>query len=167
MMCALAVLIMLIGSFIQILDLTAAAAAGLTVVFAMIELGKKYALLVYAVSSLLALVLLPYKSPAVIFVLFAGIYPVLKEILHRIKNKTLAYTAKLLVFNLFFTGIIYIGRNLFGLTDDFYGFNTDILGIAIYLFGNAVFIVYDIALDRLVVFYSVKIKRIFDKSYKI
>ncbi|HAN20814.1 MAG: hypothetical protein A2Y15_02030 [Clostridiales bacterium GWF2_36_10] len=167
MMCALAVLIMLIGSLFQMLDLSAAAAAGLTVVFAMIELGKKYAFSIYAVSSILSFLLLPYKSPALIFAVFAGLYPILKAYLQRIRNKWLSLTAKLAVFNLFFTAIIYIGINLLGFSDDFYRFKTGFLGVVIYILGNIAFIVYDFALDKLILIYSLKIKRIFDKSFRV
>jgi len=162
MMCALSVLIMLIGSLFQSIDLTAAAAAGLTVVFAMVEMGNKYAFLVYAVSSVLALLLIPSKSTALIFTVFAGLYPILKSYLQKIKIKWLAYAAKILVFNLFFTVIIYVGKNLLGLTDDFY-----IFGYVIYLLGNIAFIAYDYALDKLIMLYVLKIKRIFDKSFRI
>lgn len=162
MMCALSVLIMLIGSLFQTLDLTAAAAAGLTVVFAMVELSNKYAFSVYLVSSLLAFLLLPNRSPALIFAAFAGLYPILKGYLQRIKSKWLAYAAKIIVFNIFFTAIILIGKNLIGLKDDFYNF-----GYVIYLLGNITFVLYDFALDRLIMLYVLKIKRIFDKSFKI
>ena len=61
---ALAVIIMLLGSFIETLTLATAAVASVCVMIAVIELGKAYALLVYAVSSALAILLLPVKDPA-------------------------------------------------------------------------------------------------------
>ncbi len=161
-MCALSVMIMLIGSLFQTLDLSAAAAAGLTVVFAMVELGGKYAFSIYAVSSVLAFLLLPNKSPALIFAVFAGHYPILKAYIQRVKFRWIAYLLKIAVFNLFFTSIILIGKGVLGLEDDLYRF-----GYMVYLLGNVTFIVYDFALDRLVSFYIHRLKRIFDKSFKI
>lgn len=162
MLCAVSVLIMLLGSLFQTLDLSTAAAAGLTVVFAMVELGKKYAISIYLASSLLAFLLLPSKSPALIFAAFAGLYPILKASLQKIKTKWLAYVVKFIVFNTIFTAIILIAKNLIGLEDEFYNF-----GYLIYLLGNVTFLLYDIALDRLIMLYVLKVKRIFDKSFKI
>ncbi len=167
MLCSLSVLILFVGSLFQTLDLSAAAAAGLTVIFAMIELGKKHAFLIYAASSLLALVLLPNKSPAVIFAAFAGLYPIIKAYLQRIRIRSLIIICKLILFNIFFTVIIVIGRYLLGLTEDFYLIGFDIIGGAVYLLGNAVFFIYDYALDRLVALYTVKLKRIFDNNFKV
>jgi len=157
---SLSVLIMLIGSLFSTLDLTAAAAAALTVLFALIELGKKYAFSVYLVSSILALVLLPNKSPALIFTVFAGFYPILKAYIHRIKSRLLSYTVKLVIFNLFFTAIILTGKYLFGIEEDFYAFST-----VIYLLGNIAFVLYDFALDRLVMLYNYKIRKRFGSGF--
>ena len=167
MLCALSVIIMLIGSIFLTLDLSAAAAAGLTVVFAMIELGRKYAFLVYAASSLLALLLLPNKAPAVVFALFAGIYPILKAYLHRIRIKVLSFMAKILVFNLFFSGIIFLGRELLGVREVLGVPEAGYMQAVFYALGNLTFVLYDIALDRLVLYYGRKIKRIFDKNFRI
>jgi hypothetical protein len=162
MLSALNVLIMFFGSVFQTLDLTTAAAAGITIVFAMVELGTKYAFSVYAVSSVLALVLLPNRSPAIIFAIFAGLYPILKAYLQRIKSKWMTYVVKLVIFNLFFTAIIAVGKYVFMLADEFYAYSW-----IVYVLGNATFILYDYALDKLVLFYVIKIKKIFDKSFKL
>jgi hypothetical protein len=162
MLSALSVMLMLIGSLFQTLDLTAAAAAGFTVVFAMIELGIRYAYAVYTVSSILAILLLPNKSPALIFAVFGGLYPIMKAYLQRIRSKWLSYIAKLAVFNLLFSAIITAGKYIFMLSDDFYSF-----GLVMYLLGNIAFILYDYALDKIILLYIVKIKKIFDKSFKL
>ena len=162
MLSALSVMLMLIGSLFQTLDLTAAAAAGFTVVFAMIELGIRYAYGVYAVSSVLAILLLPNRSPALIFAVFGGHYPILKAYLQRIKLKWLSYIAKLAAFNLLFTAIIVVGKYIFMMTDNFYSF-----GLVMYLLGNVAFVLYDYALDKIILLYIIKIKKIFDKSFKL
>jgi hypothetical protein len=162
MLSALNILIMFFGSIYQTLDLTTAAAASLTVVFAMVELGTSYAVSVYAVTSILAVVLLPNKSPAIIFAVFAGLYPILKAYLQRIRFKWLAFVAKLAVFNLFFTAIIAVGKYLLMLEEEFYAF-----GWVIYVLGNVTFVLYDFALDRLILLYVVKIKKIFDRTFKL
>lgn len=162
MLSALNVLVMFIGSIYQTLDLTTAAAASLTVVFAMVELGTSYAVSIYVVSSILAVMFLPNRSPAIIFAIFAGFYPILKAYLQRIRSKWLAFVAKLAVFNLFFTAIIAAGKYLFMLPDDFYSFSW-----VIYILGNVTFVLYDFALDRLILLYIVKIKKIFDKTFNL
>ena len=58
-LCAAAMVIMLLGSLISALDLSAAVAAGLTVAVAVIECGMGWAAGLYTATSVLSLVLLP------------------------------------------------------------------------------------------------------------
>lgn len=150
---ALCFVFLFIGSMLQTLDLSAAAIASIIVMVAFIELGKSWALGVYSVASVLSLLLLPYKTAAAVFALFAGFYPILKEPLNRIKPLWLSYIARIAVFNLFLTALIYVSTNLLGIEEDFLAFGWIIYGLC-----NITFVVYDFAIERLSVYYVSKIK---------
>ncbi|MBQ9793660.1 MAG: hypothetical protein IJW34_01830 [Clostridia bacterium] len=152
MLTALAVVILFLGSLVELLDLSAAAMAALVVMVALIELGKGKAFAVYLASSLLAVLLFP-KTASVVFAAFIGYYPVLKVYLDKLRPKVLQYMAKLVLFNVFLALILWITEGLLGLGSDWGS-----LGKALFLLGNLAFILYDFAIGRLAVFYIVKIK---------
>ena len=72
---ALGVVLLLLGSLVQVLDLSMAAIASLLVVFAVIEIGGKYPILIYLVTSVLSLLLLPVKTAALIYLCLRAIIP--------------------------------------------------------------------------------------------
>ena len=85
MLCALSVIILSLGSLIEVLDITTAVLASLLCIYAVIEMGGAYPWLIWPVTSILALLLLPQKTPALFYALFAGFYPILKEKLEKLK----------------------------------------------------------------------------------
>ena len=80
---ALSVVLLYLGSVFEVLDLSAAALASIAIVFAQIELKNPYPYLIYFTVSLLALLLLPSKFSAMVYVFFGGIYPMIKEFAER------------------------------------------------------------------------------------
>ncbi|MDD4124263.1 MAG: hypothetical protein PHW77_00845 [Eubacteriales bacterium] len=150
---AVAVILMSLGSLITVLDMSAAFAAGFTVVIAMIELDKTTAAGVYAVSGLLAFVLLPDKYTAVTFLCYGGLYPILKSFCEMIKNKPAAWVLKCALSNVLLTGIIWLGRYFIVAGDDPLGFE-----IWIYILGNFIFLAYDLALTMIITKYYVMFK---------
>lgn len=154
MLTALSVVFLLLGSLVELLDLSASAMASLAVMVAVIELGKGWASGVYAASALLSLLLFPLRTASVTFALFLGYYPVLKVFLDRIKPRLLQYAAKLLCFNAFLALAFWLLKTLVGAESDWLNGSLWML----FLLGNATFIVFDFALARLSLFYIVKIK---------
>lgn len=150
---ALCFVFLYIGSVFQTLDLSASAIGSIVVLISMIELGKRWALGVYAVSGILAVLLLPNKSPAVIYLLFAGFYPVFKTAMNSISKKWLSYTARLTFFNAAFTLLVFMSVRLFGIEEDYIGF-----GILAYAVANITFIVYDFALEMIAINYISRIR---------
>ena len=139
LLCALSVVLMLLGCVIQSLDLSAAVIAGIAVVIAVIEYGVGWSVMLYAATSVLAFVLLPVKTPA---------------LLERIKNKWLVWAVKIIGFNLFYTALIAAGNYLLNIEDPIFSFN-----IFVYVLGNVTFAVYDIAFTRLITLYVTRIRR--------
>ncbi len=153
-LCAVSIVLMLAGCFIQSLDLTAAIAAGLTVAVAMIEFGMSWSVMLYAATGILAFVLLPSKTPAVFYVLMGGIYPIIKSLVEKIQNRVITWIIKIIGFNLFYTALIAVGKFLLYINDPIFSFN-----IFVYALGNATFILYDITFTRLVTLYIKRIRR--------
>ena len=154
LLCAVSVVLMLVGCFIQSLDLSAAIAAGLTVAVAMIECGMSWSVMLYATTGVMALVLLPAKTPALFYLLIGGIYPILKALVERIKKRSVVWAIKLVGFNLFYTALIAVGKFLLNINDPIFSFN-----IFVYALGNLTFILYDIAFTRLAALYVTRIRR--------
>ena len=158
MLAALGVVVLLLGSFIEVLDLSAAMLASLILVITVIETGKAWPWLTYSVTALTALLLLPYKLPAVMYLL-AGYYPIVKEKLERLP-RVLAWVIKLLIFNVSLA-LVLISLKLFlpSVSIELIpGMNMLYTYIAYYAAGNVVFVLYDILLTRIVSFYILKLR---------
>ncbi|MGM9682003.1 MAG: hypothetical protein ACI3XQ_00235 [Eubacteriales bacterium] len=159
MLGALGVVFLLLGSFIEVLDMSMAVIASLTGVIAVIEYGGAAPWLIYAVTGTLSLILLPQKFPAVMYVLFFGYYPIIKEKLERIKKKPPVWALKMLIFNAAFAAIYFVGKQL--LVPEGSSFA---LKVAFFVLANVAFVLYDIALTRLISLYILRLrKKIFKK----
>ena len=153
---ALGVIILYMGALIEVIDLTMAVVASLLVILAVIEFGGAYPWLIYAVTSLLSFLLLPNKFVVLVYVAFAGFYPILKSMLERLKGIICALL-KLGVFNVCLIVMWGVSRLLVVPLDTEYG-----LAITAVIL-NAVFILYDFALTRLITSYLF----IWRKKFKI
>ena len=98
-----------VGSFSGTLELSAAAAASLAVVYIRIEFGTVPALSVYACVSLLSLLLLPQKTGALVYALGAGAYPVFKAFAESRFRTVPGWILKLAFFNAALTLVIAAG----------------------------------------------------------
>ena len=143
---ALGVVILYLGALVEVLDLSVAVIASFLCVLAVLEMGGAYPWLIYAVVSILSLVLLPVKTAAFMFALFAGYYPILKAYYERLSS-VLAWILKLVHFNLSLAALITLAL-LF--TPDAAG--PLLIGITV-LLGNLFFVLYDIALTRVISLY--------------
>lgn len=152
---ALGVVFLFIGSVFEFLDLTAAMAASLIIVFAVIEGGGAVPWMIYAGTSAIALLILPNKFPAVVYLLFAGLYPIVKSWSERYSS-LLSILIKLLFTNVTLTLIILIAKYLLAMPDDELG-----LRWAVYLVCNVMVVIFDYLLTQLITVYQRKLRRIF------
>lgn len=81
---ALGVIILSLGSLIEVLDLSTAVLASILCVYAMIEMGGAYPWMIWLATAILSALLLPLKTPAFFYALFFGYYPILKAYLERL-----------------------------------------------------------------------------------
>ena len=159
---ALGIVLLAVGSIIETLDLSSAALAGFVIVIGVIELGGRYPLMMYFVISVLSVLVLPNKFSALFFI-FGGFYPMFKAYVERFHN-IIAWTLKFSVFNTFFIFIILavrflIARNLLPpVSEDNFLFEN--FKFVVFLVANLTFLLYDIAMTRIINLYIVKIRKI-------
>lgn len=160
MLVALGVIFLGIGSLLEVLDISMAVIASLCVIIAVIEYGKSAPWLVYAATSVLSFILLIHNPlPAIFFSLFFGFYPILKEKLER-KPKVISWLLKEIIFNVCLAAILLIYFLLFTPTSS-YNIPLPWLIVLAILLCEAVFILYDIALTRMITFYVIKLRHRF------
>ena len=159
MLAALGVIFLGIGSLLEVLDISMAVIASLCVIIAEIEYGKGAPWMVYAAISILSFLLVPSKLPAIFFSLFFGFYPILKGKLER-KPKIISWVLKEIIFNVCLAIIMVIYLLIF-----YQGTSLSIpfpwLIVLAILLCEGVFILYDIALTRMITFYVIKLRHRF------
>ena len=162
---ALSVVVLAVGSLVEVLDLSMAAIASLAVVFAVIELRGKYPYLVFAATSVLAILLLPGKTPALFYALFAGYYPLLKLVFEKHFSRPVSWVFKILSFLAAAALIVFLAIKLFTVSP-LPSLPSPFMYVAVGLLLTAVFVVYDIALTRLITFYLWRLSRHFRFLHK-
>jgi hypothetical protein len=157
---ALTIVLLYIGNIFPAVRLAAAAAGSLMTVAAVIEAGLGSAALVYIGSAALGFLILPDKTGIFLYILFFGYYPVVKSLGERIKGAVGQWAVKIAVFNAALTAVWFLLREIV--------FSAEVLRLGIllvYLAGNAVFVLFDIGLTRLISFYIVRISKNIRKNY--
>ena len=156
MLAALSVILLLLGSFVEVVDISMAVVASLLCVFAVIEYGGSAPWLVYGVTSILSLLLLPQKTPAIMYLLFFGYYPILKEKLEK-RPKALSWILKEVVFNAALILMTVLSAFLL------FSSQTDLslLYVAFFVVAEIAFPIYDIALTRLISLYLFRLRKRF------
>lgn len=160
---ALGVILLYLGSIFEVIDLSMAVLASFLAIILTIEVGGGYPWLVYGVTALLSLLLLPNKFSAVTYTAFLGFYPIIKEKLEKIPMRALRLLVKLLVFN----GCMML---MWGLAMWLIGGELQNIGIAtILLLLNGIFVFYDYALTVMITSYlrvwrkRLRLDRFFDQ----
>ena len=157
MLSALGVVMLYLGSMIEIVDISMAVIASLLCVFAVIEYGGAYPWLVFAVTSVISMLMLPNKTPAAMYVVFFGFYPILKEKLER-KPKVISWIFKELIFNAALALMIVLVLFVFTMGEvkvETY------LVVLLAVLAELMFVLYDIALTRLISLYLFRLRKSF------
>ena len=156
MMAALSVVFMFIGNMFPTGRMGFMAVASLFTVAVIIQSGYIAGAAVFAVSTILGMLMLPDKSPLAFYGIFFGYYPIVKSLAEKVKSIAVSWGIKIAVFNAALTVIFVFLKDLLMLRF-FDKLAENILGIVIYIVFNIVFIVYDIGLSRLIGFYMTNI----------
>ena len=165
LLAAMGVAILFLGSVVQTLDLTAAALASFFCIFAVIELGGAYSWMIFAVTGFLSVILMPYSMSGWFYLLFFGYYPILKEKFERLKLP-ISWLVKMILLNvalaisIITASFIFYGGNMFESFITMFGAEDWGLyaAIGIYALVNVTFVIYDLALTRLISLYIFKLR---------
>ena len=143
-----------LGSVLGDLDLTFAAMAAITVFWAALELGLRSASAVWLVSSLLSMMIAPSKFAPAIFMVFVGIYPILKLVSERFRP-FISWTIKIVSTNVAVVILALIWKFILfpSLDPEWWVY------LAVLILSNIAIIVFDYLLSRLAELYFARIRK--------
>lgn len=153
---------MFFGSATGVLDIACAGIASLLVLLAVIEIGGAYPFLIFAVTSVLSALVLPDKFGALVYICIIGWYPMLKRLIESRTRRTAGWILKIAVFNIALAGIFLLARFVLGDNE----INTVWLGAAMAVISNVSFILFDIALTRLITLYLFRYRQRTKKIFR-
>ena len=169
-MIALTSIILYSTSLIPINTLTILTIASAIIPICIIRSDIKTASFVYIASSLIAFFLVPINI-SILYVMFFGIYGIIKFFAERMKNIYIEYLLKILFFGISFLITFIIFKNVIGINvvegiqkvvEKFISTNVrGLSGMMLYISANVVFLIYDYALTLIITFYM---DRIHNKS---
>ena len=142
------------------------AIAGVLLVAVVIELGKRWAFLVYVAVSLLSVLLAPDLEAKLLFILFFGYYPIIKCVIEKLPRKPIRWVLKLAVFNIAAIGGYLLAVYVFLLPVESMDWIGVSLPLVLLLFGNAVFVIYDYAITSLTSVYVFRVQPRLHKRMK-
>ena len=172
LLCALAVVFLGAGALIEVFDLTAAAAASLILLPVLLCYGGRYALISYAVTAVLGVILMPQSLSAWMYAGLVGYYPAVKQRLDRLPRvlrwivKLLLLTAVMLLYLAVFHFILMGGEG--SLVDSFLaGFGEadggTVMAGAVVGLSVFTFVLFDILIDRIRILYYLRWQKRFEK----
>lgn len=123
--------------------------ASLPISIVIIEKGLKSGVLFYIASSILAVILVPNKLYIIPYILFFGIYGLLKYLIEKDRYLALEYIIKIIIFNILFLIGYFIAKNLIFIKLNY----IIIIGIQI------IFLVYDYAYGVFINYYYKEIRK--------
>ena len=153
---ALCVALMLLGAVIPIAMFIAPAVAGFLIATVCVECGRTMALTAYAAVSLLAVLFVPDKEVALIFVFLLGYYPLAKPWFERIRPAALRGLAKLALCNgavLAMYGLVFLLVPAGSISQELRATATA-AALATLAMGNVAFLLYDRALHNMLLMYK-------------
>lgn len=143
-------LFLLLLTAIPVADLALPALAGTLLMPIVVELGRRYAFGVYAAVGLLALLLVPSLEAKFLYIGFFGFYPILKELSERLPSRLAEWCLKLLFFNAAILLSYFLMTRFFSLDVTAFSVGGISLPWLFLLLFNAVFVLYDVGLTRLI-----------------
>ena len=151
---ALGVVVVWLGSVIEVLDLSAVAIASFAIAFAHIELKGYYPYLIYVTTSALLLIIMLIKAATLMYVCFGGVYPTVKLFAER-AVKPMCILIKGVSF-VVLGALGALGMYLIG--DPFLSMDTwYIVGLGV--LALVTLVVYDYALTVVISFYTFRLRK--------
>ena len=141
--------------------------AGILLAWAVIEMGTVPSVCIFVACSLLSFLLSGNKEPAVLYALFFGYFPILKDVLQRrVKWRALRWVIKFAVFNAAMVGAYLLLIYVFGLPIE------EMQGLGKYTVfvllagGNVLMVVIDFCIEKLSALYKLKWQKRIWKAFR-
>lgn len=161
---ALSVVMLFLGSIFWVLGYTMPLVASLVMIILLDSISQKSALLTFVSTSIISFILLNDKECVLLYILFFGYYPLIRDKINDIKPKILSYLLKFITFNAAMVLTQVLCVYVFGIPFD------DMLGkwgiVLFVLCLNLVFAVFDKLYTLLLKLYRIKLKKKVEKYIK-
>jgi hypothetical protein len=156
---ALSVVLMLFTTVLPVLMYVLPLACGVIVLFVSFIANKRWALSVFFSTAILSFLFLADKETALVYTLFFGYYPLIKESVEKM-SRLFSWIIKLGLFNCAAVAIGWLGVAFLGVSGEEYS-EFGALTIPVLLaMANLVFFLYDILLKRCVFFIPIVAKKL-------
>ncbi len=163
---SLSLVLMISVAVVPFLTYALPAIAGAMMIFAVIEIDKKWAFGIYAAVAILGIFLVPDKEVAVMYLAFFGYYPILKSLIESKCSRVIEWVLKLASFLSTIVISYFLMIKFMGVTiDEFDTWGKWAIPILLGM-GTFAFVIYDMALTRLVLLYNLKWRKYFRKYFK-
>ncbi|MBE6772256.1 MAG: hypothetical protein E7547_08980 [Ruminococcaceae bacterium] len=163
---ALSLVLMISVAVIPFLTYALPAVAGMLIIFIVCEIDKKWAFGVYCTVAILGMLLVPDKEVAVMYLAFFGYYPILKAMIESKFPLVIEWIIKIVAFAATMAGSYFLMIKFMGVTID----ETEEWGMMAYPIllgmGTFAFILYDIALTKMITLYIKKWQKHFKRYFK-
>ncbi len=163
---ALSLVLMISVAVIPFLTYALPAVAGVLIIFIVCEIDRKWAFGVYCTVAILGLLLVPDKEVAVMYLALFGYYPILKSVIESKCPIVLEWIVKIFLFVATMAGSYFLMIKFMGVTID----ETEEFGMMAYPLllgmGAFAFIMYDIALTKMITLYTKKWQKHFKRYFK-
>lgn len=161
---ALSVVMLFLGSIFWVLGYTMPLVASLVMIILLDSISQKSALLTFISTSIISFILLNDKECVLLYILFFGYYPLIRDKINDIKPKFLSYLLKFITFNAAMVLTQVLCVYVFGIPfDDMLGKRGIVLFV---LCLNLVFVVFDKLYTLLLRLYRIKLKKKVEKYIK-
>lgn len=164
---ALSLVLMISVAIVPFMTYALPAMAGILIAFTVNEIDKKWGFGVYATVAILGIFLVPDKEVSVMYLALFGYYPILKSFLEtKLKSKVLQMLLKILVFLVTMVVSYYLMIKLMGVTiDEMDEFGMWAIPMLLGM-GLLAFVIYDIAISKMILLYNMKWKKYFHRFFK-
>lgn len=160
---ALALCAMLFGGMFPLTTFVVPIFASLFIIPVVFEMGAKTALVAYFAVAILSWILVPNKETSMSFLMLTGYYPALRLYVQKIGNIALRFVLKLALFNvsvLLSYSILLFVIMVPSLQQEFIE-NAPWVWVVSFLIGDIMFVLYDLMIDKVKIFYCYRIRKRF------
>ena len=165
---ALSLVVLMMTGVIPFATYSLPCLAGLLLVVVVVECGAKWAWVSFAATAILSMMITPDREAAIMYTALFGYYPMVKQQIEKRFFGVKEWAYKLLLFNISVVIAYFIAINLLGMTyllEDL-GDSVALGLLALLGLGNIVFVLYDVAMTRMLSAYIFVFRKKLFKRFK-